>query len=127
MRLFSKYTACVVASLSVLAPLSAYGETPADRAGELVRLYDELNTFKDTEAFATYGFGTAGPYAEWMDRVKDGREEAGFFIGSGFHCSTGQLLSYALELLAIDGEVDNWTVETTLEDFEGCRERLENS
>ncbi len=37
---------------------------------ELVRLYDQLHTFKDDTAFLDRGFSQAGPYYAWMEAVK---------------------------------------------------------
>ena len=39
-------------------------------AVELVRLYEELHTFKDDTEFLDMGFSQAGPYHAWMEAVK---------------------------------------------------------
>ena len=39
-------------------------------AVELVRLYEELHTFKDDPEFLDFGFSRAGPYFAWMQAVE---------------------------------------------------------
>ena len=43
-------------------------------AVELVRLYEELHTFKDDIEFIDMGFSQAGPYYAWMQAVRTQRE-----------------------------------------------------
>ena len=64
---------------------------------EFRALYNELQSFKDTDAFKKYGLATAGPYNDWLKRVKgfenkyDGNIllDRGIFIGDlgslGYH------------------------------------------
>ena len=44
-------------------------------AVELVRLYEELHTFKDDIEFIQMGFSQAGPYYAWMQAVERHRDE----------------------------------------------------
>ena len=41
---------------------------------ELVRLYDQLHTFKDDPEFIRVGFGPGGPYSAWLQAIKRHRD-----------------------------------------------------
>ena len=41
---------------------------------ELVRLYDQLHTFKDDPEFIRVGFGPGGPYSAWLQALKRHRD-----------------------------------------------------
>ena len=48
-------------------------------AVELVRLYEELHTFKDDPKFLRMGFALGGPYAAWLQAIeRHGDENPGF-------------------------------------------------
>ena len=49
-------------------------------AVELVRLYEELHTFKDDTEFLDMGFSPAGPYNAWMKAVQAHQDRTGFEI-----------------------------------------------
>ena len=49
-------------------------------AVELVRLYEELHTFKDDTEFLDMGFSPAGPYHAWMKAVQAHQDRTGFEI-----------------------------------------------
>ena len=46
-------------------------------AVELVRLYEELHTFKDDTKFLDMGFSQAGPYHVWMEAVEAHQDRTG--------------------------------------------------
>ena len=60
-------------------PATSPTETPciptelSPAAGELVRLYEDLHTFKDDPEFLFFGF-TRGPYSAWMQAIETQRD-----------------------------------------------------
>ena len=64
------------ASSSADKPCTPKELSPA--ALELVRLYEELHTFKDDPEFIRVGFVRGGPYSAWMEAVKAHQDRTGF-------------------------------------------------
>ena len=64
-------------------PATSPTETPciptelSPAAVELVRLYEELHTFKDNIEFLDMGFSQAGPYYAWMEAVDAHQDRTG--------------------------------------------------
>lgn len=44
---------------------------------ETVKLYEELHSFKDANAFATFGFSQNGPYYAWLEAVQHAADNEG--------------------------------------------------
>ena len=72
-------------------------------AVELVRLYEELHTFKDDIEFIDMGFSQAGPYYAWMQAVERHRDEnPGFEMVNELGFLPGEVLMLGMSYMGED-------------------------
>ena len=72
-------------------------------AVELVRLYEELHTFKDDIEFIDMGFSQAGPYYAWMQAVERHRDEnPGFEMVNELGFLPGEVLMLGMSYMRED-------------------------
>ena len=72
-------------------------------AVELVRLYEELHTFKDDIEFIDMGFGQGGPYHAWMQAVERHEDEnPGFELVNELGVLPGEVLMLGMSYLGED-------------------------
>ena len=72
-------------------------------AVELVRLYEELHTFKDDIEFIDMGFSPAGPYSAWMQAVETQRDaNQGFELLDELGFLPGEVLMLGMSYLGED-------------------------
>ena len=73
---------------------------------EVVRLYEQLQDFKDDDEFARIGFALAGPYNSWLEEVKRLRGESSLaaFGELGFIAGDVLMLGMAYVPVATRGE-----------------------
>ena len=72
-------------------------------AVELVRLYEELHTFKDDIEFIDMGFSQAGPYYAWMQAVETHRDaNRGFELFRELGFLPGEVLMLGMSYLGED-------------------------
>ena len=72
-------------------------------AVELVRLYEELHTFKDDIEFIDMGFSQAGPYYAWMQAVERHRDEnPGFEMVNELGFLPGEVLMLGMTYMGED-------------------------
>ena len=90
-------------------PATSPTETPciptelSPAAVELVRLYEELHTFKDDIEFIDMGFSQAGPYYAWMQAVETQRDaNQGFELLDELGFLPGEVLILGMSYLGED-------------------------
>ena len=90
-------------------PATSPTETPciptelSPAAVELVRLYEELHTFKDDIEFIDMGFSQAGPYYAWMQAVERHEDEnPGFELVNELGFLPGEVLILGMSYLGED-------------------------
>ena len=91
------------------APATSPTETPciptelSPAAVELVRLYEELHTFKDDIEFIDMGFSPAGPYSAWMQAVETQSDaNQGFELLDELGFLPGEVLMLGMSYLGED-------------------------
>ena len=87
-------------------PATSPTETPciptelSPAAVELVRLYEELHTFKDDIEFIDMGFGQGGPYHAWMQAVERHQDEnLGFELSDELGFLTNDVLMLGMDYM----------------------------
>ena len=87
-------------------PATSPTETPciptelSPAAVELVRLYEELHTFKDDPEFLDFGFSRAGPYSAWMQAVEKHQDEnLGFELSDELGFLTNDVLMLGMDYM----------------------------
>ena len=87
-------------------PATSPTETPciptelSPAAVELVRLYEELRTFKDDPEFLDFGFSRAGPYSAWMQAVEKHQDEnLGFELSDELGFLTNDVLMLGMDYM----------------------------
>lgn len=54
----------------LIATMPAFAEACTDYEAEVFRLADEAVEFQQTDRFKEYGFGSGGPFAGWINRMR---------------------------------------------------------
>ena len=86
-------------------------------AVELVRLYEELHTFKDDHEFIRLGFGQGGPYSAWLQAIQRYRDtNSGFEISDELGFLPGDLMMLGMNYI---GEDPSESDLSAIEFFEG--------
>ena len=77
------------------------------------RLYDELQTFKHSPSFQTWGYSQGGPYAVWYNELQElGKHSmAKNVYGMGFHIPASELIVLGSHYYRGDSN-DPWVIET---------------
>ena len=84
---------------------------------ELVRLYEELHTFKDDHEFIRLGFGQGGPYSAWLQAIQRYRDtNSGFEISDELGFLPGDLMMLGMNYI---GEDPSESDLSAIEFFEG--------
>lgn len=89
-------------------PATSSADTPctpkelSPAALELVRLYEELHTFKDAPEFIRVGFVRGGPYSAWMEAVKAHRDRTGFELLDEVGFLPGELMMLGMQFVGDD-------------------------
>ena len=101
----SEHTVAATSATAATSPT----ETPciptelSPAAVELVRLYEELHTFKDDIEFIDMGFGQGGPYHAWMQAVERHEDEnPGFELFNELGFLPGEVLMLGMSYLGED-------------------------
>lgn len=70
---------------------------------EIIGLYEELHSFKATDAFATFGFSQNGPYYAWLEAVRRaiGNREGGLEVYRQLGFVPGDLVSLGLSHMRV--------------------------
>ena len=72
---------------------------------ETMKLYEELHSFKDTNAFSTFGFSQNGPYHAWLETVQRTRDrEGGMAVQHELGVLPGDLLNLGLSYLRSESD-----------------------
>lgn len=106
-------------------PATASADTPctpvelSPAAVELVRLYEELHTFKDDIEFLDMGFSQGGPYYAWMEAVKAHQGRTGIELLDEVGFLPGEVMMLGMDYMSEDPS------ESILSDIERWETRIQ--
>ena len=89
-------------------PATSSADTPctptelSPAAVELVRLYEELHTFKDDIEFLDMGFSQAGPYYAWMEAVEAHQDRTGIELLDEVGFLPGEVMMLGMDYMSED-------------------------
>ena len=89
-------------------PATSSADTPctptelSPAAVELVRLYEELHTFKDDIEFLDMGFSQAGPYYAWMEAVEAHQDRTGIELLDEVGFLSGEVMMLGMDYISED-------------------------
>lgn len=115
----------VSAATSSEGPTKSSGDTPctpmelSPAAIELVRLYEELQTFKDDIEFLDIGFSNAGPYHAWMEAVEAHQGRTGIELLDEVGFLPGEVMMLGMDYLSTDPS------ESTLSDIKHWETKIQ--
>ena len=82
-------------------PRDCVPKTLSESSKEAIRLYEQLQGFRDDPDFARVGFGTAGPYHSWLRAAKTLHAESGLATFQELGFLAGEVMQLGMEYMQV--------------------------